>query len=146
MRDVYVELRDLLSGCGAHVSDMANLFDEDAGGTLQIDEVEFTKAVKRWGFRGMPAVLEDVFAAINTSHSGKIDFDEFFEYVRGHRHALDARLRNAKVRELVLEVPAGSDFALVDMLWEVEPSAFEAVESLRLLMQRMLLDLSLIHI
>lgn len=140
VRDVYVELRNLLSGCGAHVSDMAKLFDEDAGGILQIDEVEFTKAVKRWGFRGMPAVLEDVFAAINTSHSGKIDFDEFFEYVRGHRHALDARLRNAKVRELVLEVPAGSDFALVDMLWEVEPSAFEAVESLRLLMQRMLLD------
>jgi Ca2+-binding EF-hand superfamily protein len=141
-REVYIELRKLLSECGSHVSDMASLFDEDAGSVVLIDEVEFTKTLKSWGFRGMPNVPEDVFELINTSHSGKINFDEFFEYVRGHRHALDARKRNALVRELVAEAPPDADFALMDMLWDVEPSSFEAVESLRLLMQTMLLGSS----
>ena len=142
VRDVYLELRELLRSCDAHVSDMASLFDDDAGAVVLIDEVEFTKTLKKWKFLGMPSVPEDVFEAINTSRSGKINFDEFFEFVRGHRHALDVRKRNAQVRELLIEVPPDADFALGDLAWDVEPSAFEAVESLRLLMQNTLLGSS----
>ena len=49
---VYEELRGLLSNCVAadgtptHVSDLASIFDEDAGGELSIDEVEFSKILK----------------------------------------------------------------------------------------------------
>ena len=132
------ELRALLRNSGAHVADLCSLFDDDAGGALTIDEGEFMKALKRWGFRGIPAVLDDVFATINTSGSGVIDYDEFFEFVRGHRHALDARARNAAVRELTVDLPESASFTLGDIAWDVEPSAYESVESLRLLIQQML--------
>lgn len=95
------------------------------------------------GFIGMPHTLSDVFAAINTSRSGKIDYDEFFEFVRGYRHALDARARNEVVRALSLSVPPDADFELAEIAWDVEPSAFESVESLRILMQQMLLRSSI---
>ena len=94
---------------------MASIFDEDAGGEVSIDEVEFSKILKKWGFRGMPFVTGDVFAMINISRSGKINFDEFFEYVRGYRHALDARARNAMVRSLFIRMPSDSEHTLAEV-------------------------------
>jgi hypothetical protein len=46
--EVLEELRALLNGSGAHISDLANIFDEDAGSILSIDEVEFSKQLRRW--------------------------------------------------------------------------------------------------
>ena len=102
-------------GTPAHVSDLASIFDEDAGGEVSIDEVEFSKILKKWGFRGMPFVTGDVFAMINIGRSGKINFDEFFEYVRGYRHALDARARNAMVRSLFIRMPSDSEHTLAEV-------------------------------
>ena len=139
VKEVYAELQGLLRGCEAYVSELALLFDEDAGSTVSIDEVEFAKVLKRWGFLGMPYVLTDVFELINTSRTGRIDFDEFFEYVRGYRHALDARVRNASVRALRISVDPDAPYTLESICWDVEPSAFESVESLRILMKQMLI-------
>lgn len=47
------------------------------------------------------------------------------------------------MRSLRLSVPPGSDFDLSEIAWDVEPSAFESVESLRILMQQMLLRSSI---
>lgn len=138
------ELRDLLVGSGAHVGELIQLFDTDGGGSDQVDEVEFMHTMKRWGFRGLPSVLDDVFAVINMSRSGKIDYDELYEFVRGRRHSLDARARNMAIYRLTVEVPPGSDFALADIDWSAEPSAREAVESLRILMQNMLVARSVL--
>lgn len=137
--EVYAELQGLLRSCDEIVSELALLFDEDVGSVVTIDEVEFAKTLKRWGFLGMPYVITDVFERINTSGSGRIDFDELFEFVRGYRHALDARSRNAAVRALRITVPPGASFSLAEMAWDVEPSAFESVESLRILMKQMLI-------
>ena len=60
--------------------------------------------------------------------------------MRGRRHSLDARARNSALLKLTISVPDGSDFGLADIEWGVAPSAAGAVESLRLLMQKMLLD------
>jgi len=133
------ELRKYLTESGAHVIDLVKLFDEDVGGLLEIDEGEFMKALQRWGYRGLPSVVDEVFASLNTGGTAKIDYDELFEFVRGHRHALDARERNAMVRELTVDVPPNSPFTLADVAWDVEPSARESVESLRILVQNMLI-------
>lgn len=133
------ELRALLKGSGRHITELCPLFDEDNTGNLTIDDIEFMKVLKKWGFRGIPSILDDVFESINTSGTGTINYDEFFEFVRGHRHALDHRERNAIILQLHIDVPPGASFSLVDMAWDVEPSAYESVESMRLLMQQMLL-------
>jgi hypothetical protein len=44
------------------------------------------------------------------------------------------------VRELVIDDPPGANFTLGDIAWEVDPSAHEAVESLRILIQNLLLS------
>lgn len=139
---VYDELRELLRASGAHVQDLAMIFDEDVCSRVTIDQLEFVKVLKQWGFRGMPHVLDDVFDSINRSGSGKIDYDEFYEFVRGHRHALDSRARSVKVRELIInEVPGATldekgvlSPQLIDIRWECDPSAHDAVESLRILL------------
>ena len=41
--EVFAELRALLRESGAHVADLAQIFDEDAGGELSVDEIEFVK-------------------------------------------------------------------------------------------------------
>jgi hypothetical protein len=57
---VYHELRSLLTSSGAHVQDLAMIFDEDVSSKLSIDGLEFVKIMKKWGFRGMPHVLDEV--------------------------------------------------------------------------------------
>lgn len=135
------ELRTLLRDSGAHVTDLCRLFDDDQGGAFMIDEGEFMKTLKKFGFRGMPSVIDEVFASIDIEGSGKIAYDEFYEFVRGHRHSLDGRERTKMVRELAIALPANSPFTLADIGWEVQLDfdRENAVESLRLLMQDMLL-------
>jgi Ca2+-binding EF-hand superfamily protein len=139
--DVLNQLRQLLISSSAHVTDLGRAFDEDAGNKIAIDEGEFMTALRRWGFRGLPAVVDQVFAAINVSRSGKIDYDELFEFVRGRRHALDTRDRCAKVRAITIGVPAGAAYTLEDVAWEVRTphEARESTETLRILMQQTLL-------
>jgi hypothetical protein len=58
---VYHELRALLNDSGAHVYDLAMLFDEDVSAKVTIDQLEFVKVLKKkLGFRGMPHVLDEV--------------------------------------------------------------------------------------
>ena len=130
VKTIRLHLRERLRESGAHVADLVQLFDEDAdGGCLLIDDVEFiTTMRKKFGYQGSNAVLDDVFRSLDTDHSGKIGFDELFEFVRGYRHSLDER--NKKVRALKLEVPEGASYTFDEVAWDVE--------TLRILMQQML--------
>ena len=56
--------------------DFVKLFDDDNTGEMLIDDMEFHKAMKtRFGFRGTPWVLDEVFKSIDTDGSGEIGFD-----------------------------------------------------------------------
>lgn len=122
------DLQALLRNSGHPIADLVRIFDQDTGSLdLQIDDMEFYTAIRdRCGFRGPVHIVKQLFRSLDTDRSGTIGFDELFEFVRGHRHCLDAR--NKKMRELRLEPPPG--VALNDVLWEVD--------TLRLLMQQML--------
>ncbi len=128
------ELQDLLLKHGAHVVDLVKIFDQDADTELQIDDVEFTSAMRnKLGYRGPAHVLYQVFASMDLDHSGKIGFDELFEFVRGRRHCLDKRTR--RVRAMKLEPPPGSDYTLDNIQW--------TVPTLRYLLQQMLKNCNL---
>jgi hypothetical protein len=64
---------------------------------------------------------------LDLDHSGKIGFDELFEFVRGKRHSLDKRV--ARVRAMQMEPPPGIT-SLSHIVWNVP--------TLRYLMQQML--------
>jgi alkylhydroperoxidase/carboxymuconolactone decarboxylase family protein YurZ len=99
------------------VADIVKLFDDDNTGEMLIDDMEFHKAMKtRFGFRGMPWVLDEVFKSIDLDGSGEIGFDELFEFVRGRRHSLDRRTR--EVRCLALQTAKGYD--LTDLDWDAD--------------------------
>jgi hypothetical protein len=104
------------------------LFDDDGGAELLIDDMEFHKAMRtKFGYRGMGHVITEVFNMLDTDGSGKIGFDELYEFVRGRRHSLDAR--NSKAKDLRIVAPRG--MTLDNVLWNVE--------ALRVLLQDMLL-------
>ena len=69
-----------------------------------------------------------MFESIDTDKSGKIGFDELFEFVRGHRHSLDHRTKHGFQG---LQLPPGADFTLNEIAWDLE--------TLRILMQQMLI-------
>ena len=111
------QLQEHLQNSGAMVADLVKLFDDDNTGEMLIDDMEFHKAMKtRFGFRGMPWVLDEVFKSIDTDGSGEIGFDELFEFVRGRRHSLDRRTR--EVRCLALQTAKGYD--LTDLDWDAD--------------------------
>ena len=111
------QLQEHLQKSGAMVADLVKLFDDDNTGEMLIDDMEFHKAMKtRFGFRGTPWVLDEVFKSIDTDGSGEIGFDELFEFVRGRRHSLDRRTR--EVRCLALQTAKGYD--LTDLDWDAD--------------------------
>ena len=111
------QLQEHLQKSGAMVADLVKLFDDDNTGEMLIDDMEFHKAMKtRFGFRGMPWVLDEVFKSIDLDGSGEIGFDELFEFVRGRRHSLDRRTR--EVRCLALQTAKGYD--LTDLDWDAD--------------------------
>ena len=60
-QSVRQQLQAHLQKSGALVADLIKLFDDDAGGELQIDDMEFHKAMKqRFGYKGTPWVLDEV--------------------------------------------------------------------------------------
>lgn len=111
------ELQERLANSGALVSDLLNLFDDDATGEQQIDDMEFHKTMKnRFGWKGFPWVLDEVFKSIDTDRSGHIGFDELFEFVRGRRHALDRRTQVSRKMQL----QPGPDYQLDELVWDAE--------------------------
>jgi len=109
------QLQEQLAQSGAMVADLIKLFDDDNNGELLIDDMEFHKAMKkRFGWRGMPWVLDEVFRSIDSDGSGEIGFDELFEFVRGRRHALDRRTKC--VRAMALQ--SDEAYALSELVWD----------------------------
>jgi len=128
---VRTELQKLLESSGGHVADLMRLFDQDTSNALLIDYVEFHNAMqRRLGFKGPLYVLKDVFNMLDGDGSGAVGFDELFEFVRGHRHSLDHR--NKRLAKMRLQPPAGANYTLKDIAWDVN--------ALRTLMQSMLAD------
>lgn len=124
------ELQTLLRESGGHVADIVRLFDNDAQTALLIDDIEFVQTLRnKMGYKGPHHVLVEVFESIDTDKSGKIGFDELFEFVRGHRHSLDHRTKH--VGSMRLQPPPGADFTLNEIAWDLE--------TLRILMQQMLI-------
>lgn len=122
------ELQNMLAKQDAHVVDLIKIFDVDADSNLEIDDMEFMAAMRnKLGYRGPAHVLAHVFASLDLDHSGKIGFDELFEFVRGKRHSLDKRV--ARVRAMQMEPPPGIN-SLSHIVWNVP--------TLRYLMQQML--------
>ena len=81
---VRCELRELLAKSGGHVVDLIKLFDTDADTNLLIDDMEFISGMKnRFGYKGPPHVLDELFSALDSDGSGQIGFDELFQFVRG---------------------------------------------------------------
>jgi hypothetical protein len=64
-----------------------------------------------------------------------------FEFVRGHKHALDSRKRNAMVRDLCIDDPPDVSYTLGDLEWgcDLDAERHDSVESLRILIQHVLL-------
>ena len=81
---------------------------------------------------GPPQVLIEVFKSIDSDGGGAIGFDELYEFVKGRRHALDARTRG--MLELRLVMPEG-----VTSLEELKWDGADGVWALRLLLMDMLL-------
>ena len=78
---------------------------------------EFTGAfVAVLGYSGPAHVVDEIFGAIDNDDSGKIGFDELYEFIRGRRHSLD--LRNKRVRDLTIQPPKGAGYTLEDVVWD----------------------------
>ena len=55
----------------------AQIFDHDAGNEMLIDDVEFSSAMRdKFGYKGPPHALSQLFAFLDTDHGGAIGFDE----------------------------------------------------------------------
>jgi len=123
------ELQALLRDSGAHVGDVMALFDQDQHGKQEIDDMEFSKAMREHcGYRGPVGLLLQTFKSLDTDGSGTIGFDELFEFIRGRRHSLDKR---AKPKEVMrLQPPEGAEYSLDELVWDCE--------TLRILMMQML--------
>ena len=116
---VRTELQTLLRQSTAHVSDIIRLFDIDGGEGATIDRVEFVNTMRsKLGYKGMPNVLEGVFQSIDSNGDGTVCFSELFEFVRGHRHSLDARTRKERENQMRMEEPPGLSMEMI--AWDVE--------------------------
>ena len=111
------EMRRLLQESGGQVADLLRRIDVDAGTAGLIDAIEFNRAmVHGFGFEGPLAVIDHVFASLDEDGSGKIGFDELFEFVRGKRHSLDPR--NTRVSLLSMAPPRGAGYTLQQVAWD----------------------------
>ena len=87
VKTVRMELQALLRNSGSYIADLIKLFDEDNDLDLHIDDIEFVKAMRRFGFRGHTYILQAVFKSMDTTGDGVVGFDELFEFVRGDGYA-----------------------------------------------------------
>ena len=116
---VLLSLRKQFRECGAPVADLVKLFDIDADTTMTIDLMEFYNALRsRFGFKGNIFIVEAVFKGLDTDGSGKIGFDELFEFVRGRRHSLDRRSK--RVRGLCFKPPSWATYTADGIAWDAE--------------------------
>lgn len=123
------ELQSLLRDSGAHVGEVMALFDQDQHGKQEIDDMEFSKAMREHcGYKGPIGLLFATFKSLDTDSSGTIGFDELFEFIRGRRHSLDKRSKPKQVMRL--QPPEGAEYSLDDLMWDCE--------TLRILMMQML--------
>lgn len=117
VEDVQEEMRRLLRESGGQVADLIRRLDVDAGMAGQIDAIEFNRAmVNGFGFEGPLRVIDEVFASLDDDKSGKIGFDEMFEFVRGRRHSLDPR--QTKMHLLSMDPPRGCGYTLEQVAWD----------------------------
>jgi Ca2+-binding EF-hand superfamily protein len=117
-KEIRDELRGFLSSSGKQVADLLMLFNEEGGSAkLLIDESKFHVTLRRLGYKGLPQVLDECFAALDADGSGSVGFDELFEFVRGYRHSLDPR---SKVVNGLRFRPPHPATSLVEVQWDVE--------------------------
>ena len=69
------------------------IFDSDAGITLNIDYMEFCKTIRSFKFTGPVSLINGLFESLDSDASGSISYDDFFEFVRGYKHSLDTRYK-----------------------------------------------------
>lgn len=132
IESVRTELQRLMNESGAMVADLIRVFDEDANATeVQIDDVEFDHGMRRFGYKGRPQVLKEIFKSMDSDGSGQVGFDELYEFIHGKRHSLDPRDR-VKL-DMKLEPPDGYD--LEDLVWD----GIDGVRALRVMLMAMLL-------
>ena len=71
------QLQELLVQSNLQVADLIKLFDDDNDMELQIDDMEFHKAMRtHFKYQGPAAVLDEVFKSLDADGSGEIGFDE----------------------------------------------------------------------
>lgn len=127
------ELQELLRASDLNVADLMRLFDEDGKADetgplhLLIDQGEFHRTMRgKFGYKGPPDVLTQIFAGLDTDASGQIGFDELYEFIKGRRHSLDPRGKPAL--ELTFELPEG--IRLDDLLWDADLLRFLVADML----------------
>lgn len=115
--EVQQSMRALLLESGGHVVDLMRRLDVDAGMAGLIDSVEFNRAmVNGFGFEGSLRVIDRVFESLDTDGSGKIGYDEMFEFIRGRRHCLDAR--DTRLHAMSIAPPRSAKYALEQVAWD----------------------------
>ena len=79
------------------------IFDCDAGITLNIDYMEFRKTIRSFNFNGPTNLINGLFESLDSDASGSISYDDFFEFVRGYKHSLDTRHKVTDLSEMRFE-------------------------------------------
>ena len=118
------EMQEQLAQSGAAVIDVIKVFDVDADRALLIDKMEFVRAMQtHFNYQGALDVLERLFSSLDLDASGKVGFDELYEFIRGKRHSLDAR--NMRVKEMTLDPPPDAGYTLEQVAWDSETLRYQ---------------------
>lgn len=124
------QMQDQIAASGVSVADILRLFDEDAGDEKLIDYMEFMNGMREhFSFKGNAFLIQDIFNSIDKDRSGKFGFDELFEFLRGFRHSLDARVNIPKHMPIV---PPDDVDTLDEIAWDIETLRIQMASVLNL--------------
>lgn len=92
--EVRKQVHQILARSGAQVMDLVKLFDADADNALQIDQMEFLRALRtHFHYRGPLDVIDQLFRSLDVDEDGTIGFNELYTRPPRLTHTVAARTR-----------------------------------------------------